>query len=175
MCAGGHPVRHCHHRQSSASPLASDAERPQLARPPSLLLRLSASLISPQSRSHHASISPISQISSPLCVHAPRVRPRACARARALVAAPLAIRQRLAHHGVFGPRLEPYESWETSGDLGDLAPQPAASRPLKRSLSSRLLRDSWRVGTVPIPLQLCACVCACVPLWPLAPVVSRSV
>jgi hypothetical protein len=53
---------------------------------------------------------------------------------RALLAAPSATRQRpntTASSGRAPSRTSPNESWEASGDLGDLAPQPAAPRPLK--------------------------------------------
>ena len=159
------PARRCCHRPSSASPLASDAERPPAStlatspplRPSALAfpsrLPISPPISPPTSR--------LSRPRLPVMCACPSCSPSCfCSGARP-PGRPVSDPSALAHHGVFGPRPEPHKSWETSGDLGDLAPQPAASCPLKRSLSSRLLRDSWRVGTVPIPTTLCLCLCVC--------------
>ena len=167
MCAGGHPVRHCHHRQSSASPLASDAERPQLAPPPlaaSSPLRLvdlaPISLPSRINLAHLANLVPVmcacpSCSPSCLCSGArPRGRPASDPSAarppRRLRAAPRAVR--------------------VLGDLG---------RSWRSCSSARCLTSSQAIALQPLVTRLvehpsttlCLCLCVCTPLaFRLAPV-----
>ena len=171
MCAGGHPVRHCHHRQSSASPLASDAERPQLAPPPlaaSSPLRLvdlaPISLPSRINLAHLANLVPVmcacpSCSPSCLCSGArPRGRPvsdpSAARPPRRLRAAPRAVR-----------------------GLGDLG------RSWRSCSSARCLTSSQAIALQPLVTRLVAGPCpslynsvlVSVRVYPLAFGPSRSV
>ena len=128
------PARRCCHRPSSASPLASDAERPPAStlatspplRPSALAfpsrLPISPSHLNPPSRPQHLAY--IVRV-SPLCVHAPRVRPRAFARARPPPPGRSVSASARPSRRLRAATPEPHEPWEISGDLGDLAPQPA--------------------------------------------------
>ena len=138
------PARRCCHRPSSASPLASDAERPPAStlatspplRPSALAfpsrLPISPSHLAfpsrppsrPPSRTNRPHLAYIVRV-SPLCVHAPRVRPRAFARARPPPTGRSVSASARPSRRLRAATPEPHEPWEISGDLGDLAPQPA--------------------------------------------------